>query len=696
MPAWLLIAGVLVVGPVDFDADVMPIFTKAGCNTAACHGAAAGRGGLALSLYGARPGDDYNSIVRQRKGRRINLREPAASLILAKPTGLLEHGGDVRLDGDGPHAATIATWIREGARRETSASLVHLEVSPADAWFESLPAQVQLVPIAVYADGTRRDVRDLAVYAAADDAAVKFTHNGQATLLRRGRQVVTVRFATDIAAVTLTTPIFDDILDLSASPRHNFVDDEILTMLERLRLAPALPTDDASFLRRVRLDLTGRLPGPSEIDEFLADNSGDKRTELVDRWLNSAEFTEYWTHRLGTWLRIGRPGSDTIATQKFYGWLRRSVADGMPLDEMARAMVTADGDTHRVGPANFYRGAGDARGQAEYFSEVLLGVRLRCANCHNHPLDRWTQDDYHGLAAMFAPLEQGRTIRFIGRGEVSHPATGEAAIPRIPGFKSLSTSGDHRGALATWLTADDNPYFAHALVNRLWSALMGRGLVEPVDDFRATNPATHPALLNKLARDFAAHHYDLRHVLRTIATSAAYARSSHSESDLHATAYYACAAKKSLSPEVRLDAICDVLGVPASDDGSWTRAINYIGPADAAPTALTQLGRCSRSGTCESGEQTVNSLARQLAILNGELLNSLLERQDNRLAELVALPIDESVAKCYLTTLSRRPRGDEAKFWRGKLDAKDARERRVRLEDFVWSLLNCDEFVHNH
>ncbi len=695
MHAWLIVTTLLAAGPVDFDADVQPILTKAGCNAAACHGAAAGRGGFVLSLYGARPGDDYNAIVRDRQGRRVHFLEPEKSLLLAKPTGALEHGGDVRLDADGPHAATIAQWIREGAQRRDSPALVRLVVTPAQSWFAVVPGETQLAVAAINADGARRDVRHLAAYSAADESAAEISDDGRVTLRRRGRHVIIVRFATEVTAITLTAPLNDEPVDLTTAPRANFVDDEIYATLRELRLPLSPAVSDEAFLRRVRLDLTGRLPTPAEVQQFIADEHVDKRSQLVDRLLASPDFTDYWTHRLATWLRIGAPQSDGRAAKVYRDWVRAGVAAGTPLDEMASALVTGDGDSHIIGPANFYRAAGDAREQAEYFSEVLLGVRLRCANCHNHPLDRWTQDDYHGLAAIFAKLDRSTTVRYIGRGDASHPATGEAAVPRIPGDRNLAVEGDHRAALAAWLVAKENPYFTRAMVNRLWAALMGRGLVEPVDDFRATNPPALPKLLDELAADFVAHDYNLRHTLRIIATSAAYRRSSESLPGNKADEfYYSHMLTKPLSPEVRLDAISDVTGLPFDVDHAQRRAINYLGAGESPLPELDELGRCSRTASCETPAATAN-LARQLALLNGGLLNRQLESSAGRLTKMLALSDEQLVEQSYLLTLSRRPTTAEAVYWRKQL-ADDQEHRRACVEDFVWSLLNCDEFVHNH
>ena len=414
----------------------------------------------------------------------------------------------------------------------------------------------------------------------------------------------------------------------------------------------------------------------------------------IDELLASDEFTEYWTHQLGQWLRIGPAGSSEANSRSYHDWLHDNIAQERPLDEIARALVTSAGAD---GPANFYRAAPDARGQAEHFSEVLMGVRLRCANCHNHPLDRWTQDDYHGLAAIFSRLERGKEIRYIGRGQVSHPATGEAATPKLPGGAFLPSEGDQRQALAQWLVDESNPQFARAIVNRLWHAMLGRGLVEPIDDFRATNPATHPRLLERLTEDFIAHDYDLRHTLRLIATSATYARSS---APLARNAiddrYYSHALRKPLSAEVLLDAMIGVTDVHLEEDGLQSmRMIHVSGPAVEVPE-LEVLGRCDRKASCSTGSGASN-ISRELALLNGSLLNRRIASPQGRVAALLRQEKsnEEIVGEFYQRALSRSPTNEELDFWQEEL-ASSPENRRAALEDFLWSLLSCHEFTHRH
>jgi hypothetical protein len=436
---------------VDFDTDVLPVLTRAGCNAGACHGAAAGRGGFKLSLFGGDPAADYRAIVSELEGRRVNLARPERSLLLLKPTWELDHEGGQRFEADSPQAALLRQWIESGAQRLQSRRLARLTVEPAEATVETLPASVSLQVTAHFSDGLARRVEDTAVFTAADPASTAVAANGSIKVLRPGRHTVIVRYLTEVRAIQVTAPFPGSAAATPKEISRNWIDDEIDAALNALHLPSASQADDATLLRRLTLDLTGRLPTPERVREFLADkrSSQGKYEAELDRLLAADEFTEFWTYKLADWLRIsaGRPG-DTEGRAAYVAWLREQVATARPLDELAVELITAEGDSHAQGPPNFQRTAGDARAQAEHVAESLLAIRLRCANCHNHPLDRWTQDDYHGLAAIFAGLDRGQLVKWRGGGEVLHPATGEAAVPRIPGEKFLKSNSDGRPALA--------------------------------------------------------------------------------------------------------------------------------------------------------------------------------------------------------------------------------------------------------
>jgi hypothetical protein len=681
---------------VDFDTDVVPILTKAGCNAAACHGAAAGRGGFKLSLFGGDAAHDYDEIVHQLEGRRINLTSPETSLVVTKPTEQIEHGGGYRFEFEGPEAELLTRWVQQGARRLHTRKLAKVEASPATS-LVALNDQIDLRVTAAFDDGRERDVSKLAVYTSADPAAVEVDELGRLKVLRRGRHVVIIRFLSEVLTVQVTVPLAEAPVDLSQSPRQNWIDDEVVKTLESLRLPPSPQADDAMLLRRVTLHLTGRLPTPERVRSYLGDDTPEKYQELVDRLLESGEFVEYWSYRLGKLLRVRPQRNDVAATKAFHFWLRQQLQDGRGWNKMAAELLTAEGDTHEYGPANFYLVAGDARAQAEYVSELLMGVRLRCANCHNHPLDRWTQDDYHGLAAIFAKIERGRNVRLTTRGEVIHPASGEPAVARIPGAKFLEDKADGRREFAEWLNDEDNAYFARAIVNRLWKALMGRGLIEPTDDLRSTNPPTHPELLDRLADDFVANGYSLRHTIRGIVSSAAYARSSVStamnESD---TRFYSHAVVTPLEAEVLADAITDVTGV-AEQFGQQplgTRAIELFTPAKSE--TLDVLGRCSRADSCEASESTTGGLTTKLHLMNGPLLNRRIADPKGRLHQMRkdGSSSGKIVDEFYFLAFGRKPRWEEAAFWVSQI-AGDEAEQVAVLEDFVWALLNSNEFLSN-
>jgi len=639
--------------------------------------------------------------VHALEGRRINLAKPSESLIFAKPTGQMRHGGETVLAEDGPGAERLLAWIAAGAPRGTPRRVTHFAVSPSKDVVEGENAKVTLRAVARFADGPEVDVTSWTVFTSSDPSAV-VVEEGETTtavIRRRGQHIVIARFLDRVEPLRVTRPLGDKPVDLSAEPTANLIDEEVIRTLTVLRMPVSPQADDAAFLRRLRLDLTGTLPTPAEVEAFVKDRAADKRAKLVDRLLKSEEFADYWTLRFSRLLRIHSLPNEKEGMQAYTKWLRAGIRDGMPLDKWARELLTATGDSHTVGPANFARMTTDARGQAELVSRVFLGARLQCANCHNHPLDRWTQDDYHGLAAVFARVERGRVVKVGARGAVTNLRTGEPAIPRIPGTVNLDGVVDPIAGFADWLTKKDNPHFARAQVNRLWRAMFGRGLVEPVDDLRATNPATHPKLLDRLADDFVRHGYDIRHTLRLIALSRAYNRVEApvpgNEAD---DCYYARAYRRTLEPEVLADAIAAVTGVDQTYAGlpAGTRAITIYDPLSPAPS-LDVLGRCSRVATCE--ETAVGGgLPAKLHMLNGELLNVKIVDKNGRLAKSIAAGKSdrEIVTEFYLLGFGRPPTEKELTNWLVRLEKAGKDGRRECLEDFLWGLLNSREFTTNH
>ena len=686
---------------VEFENDLVPLLTRYGCNAGACHGAAIGRGGFRLSLYGGDPKADYDAIVRQMRGRRVNLARPEESLLVLKPSEQVEHGGGAVIDDDGPAAKLLLDWIRQGASDESSRQLVRVVVTPPQSLARELGEPIQLRTVAHYSDGSQRDVTPWTVFAPEDDSAVVIDEQTyQATVRRRGRHIVVARYLTKVVPVELILPLTDSYVDLTSEQPNSFVDAEILSSLSKLGLEPSAGIDDAAFLRRVSLDLTGRLPSVEQRQRFVDRQQADKRSALVDELLGSEAFSEYWTYQLAKLLRIRpeRNGDDTGA-RVYHRWLKEQVIDGESYQQIARDLIMGNGDTYELGPPNFHLVASGPREEAEFVSELFMGSRLRCANCHNHPLDDWTQDDYHGLAAIFAKISRGRTIQEDPGGKTIHPRTREPAVQRIPGEAFLSDDASAgRRQFVEWLTAEDNPYFAKAIVNRLWQRMMGRGLVEPVDDFRDTNPATHPALLNQLAEDFVTNGYQLRHTLRVIASSDAYARSATASlQNKNDDRFYSHRIRQPLEPEVLADAISDVLAVPDKYGGEpvGTRAVALVNPSTPSQT-LDVLGRCGREESCEAVAGAVGGLAKKLHLMNGPLLNARIAVEGSRLYRLLREEREplEIIEEFYLIALSRKPTQTEYNHWAKQLE--NVSDPPAFLEDFVWALMSSDEFVTNH
>lgn len=695
--AWLCSCLLLDGQPADihFDTRIMPVLTKAGCNAGACHGAAAGRGGFHLSLLGADPTADYQAIVLELEGRRINPAHPEKSLLLLKPTGYLDHGGDLVLDESGAGARRILSWIRNGAPRGAARRLTHFEVTPRRELQTKLPAAVKLTAIACFDNGPPEDVTEWTAFTSTDPVAVVIGHDHTAHLNRRGQHVVIARFLDQVVPLQFTVPLSDARVDHSLPPGSGFIDEQIIRVLTELQLPISPPASDTAWLRRVSLDLTGRLPDPQLVESYAAETSSEKRMLLIDRLLFSDSFTDYWTLKYSRLLRMHSLPNEEEGLQAYVDWLRNEIDSGTPLNHMAHQLLTATGDSHVAGPANFGRMVSDPRSHAELIGQFFMGMRLGCANCHNHPLDQWTQDDYHGLAAIFARLERGREVKLSMRGAVTNLRTNEPAVPRIPAVRDLPTDGDHREAVYDWVIAGEQNYFARATVNRLWQAMFGRGLVDPIDDMRATNPATHPELLTMLAEDFVANGYNMRHTLRQIALSDTYARSDATvpgnELD---DRFYSHIRRRPLEPEVLVDAVSDVTGLAHTFAGSnATRAVRIVDPLLPAP-ALDVLGRCNQIGGCETTSSGQAGLPAQLHLLNGDLINQKLNNHEGRLKKMIAAghSNESLVNDFFLRGLSRRPTDVELMNWLDRLEAEDAEQRTEQLEDFVWSLLNSRQF----
>lgn len=671
----------------DFRTRILPVLTKSGCNTGACHGSAAGQGGFKLSLLGYDPLQDHQNITRELGGRRLDVASPARSLILRKPTDELDHEGGRRIKPDSDAHRLLTRWIAAGAPYGPAALQVKkIEVEPADSLLSAASQTVQLHITAILSDGTREDVSALALYDSNDDALAEASSSGLVTTRNRGLTSIMVRYSGQVVAARIAVPFADEAADISGFIPRNFIDKCVLAEFQRLRLSPSPLSDDAEFLRRVHLDLIGRLPEIEETRAFLKEPpSLEKRRLLIASLLQRPEFTDFWTLKFGDWLLLGGKNTPEAATRAYHAWVRDQIATNRPLDQFAKELLRAQGDPENAGPAGFRLLAADPRDFGEHVSSMFLGTQIACARCHAHPSDRWTQDDYHAFAACFA-----------GHDEVLHPKTQRPVSPRPLGSLEEANTKDSRAALAAWMISPGNPLFARNCVNRVWKHLLGRGLVEPVDDMRPTNPPANPALLEALAANFIQHRFDLRWLVGEIANSSTYQLSSRgSEANRHDERLSSHALIKPLPAQVMADVIAQVTGAPDRfehyPDG--TRAVQLISPRTASP-ALDVLGRCLRERNCDTPGRSGGGLAQALHLINGSSINAKL--RGPTVADLLArdLPNREIIDELYLRALSRPADAKEHAEWDALLSR--AANRTEAVEDLLWALLNSREFAFNH
>jgi hypothetical protein len=687
----------------DFPTHILPVLTKAGCNSGGCHGAATGQGGFKLSLLGYDPEQDHLSLTRELGARRIDLAYPPESLFLKKATRQIEHEGERRFSRDSDEAALLERWVAAGAPfGPKELRVVGLEVEPT-AVLSTAPEQaIQLRVTAELSDGTGEDVTALALYSSNDDAVADVTKRGVVQVRGSGSTGIMVRYAGQVAATLVDRPFVsqENRAAFAAFAPQNFIDELVLARLQRLHVPPSTLADDVTFLRRVSLDLAGRLPTPVEITAFLGKpESAEKRRQVIDRLLRSEEFTDLWTMRFADLLLLsGRRGSEA-GTTTYHRWLHDQLARNRPWNEIVRALVTAEGSIAEVGPANYLNLANDPRDLAEHVGTMFLGTQIGCARCHAHPSDRWTQGDYHQFAAYFAKVTRDEgTVRESVRGEVEHPKTGRAVLPKPLGSEAERTDStrSRRAELADWLVAPDNPLFAKSLVNRVWKHLLGRGLVEPVDDLRLTNPASNPALLDALAAHFVASGFDLRDLVRTIAMSRTYQLASQTvPGNERDDRFHSHALLKTPSAQVLLDVIAQATGVPEQFAGQTepTRAVQLVG-VQTPSHALDVLGRCARERSCETVSISGGGLAQALHLINGSTINRRLSQGLLTRIQEEKLPDDAAVRTLYLHTLSRPPTPAEATEWKSLVATST--NRAEALEDLLWALLNSREFVFNH
>jgi len=721
-----------------FDLDVVPVLSKLGCNSGGCHGALAGKGGFRLSLFGYDPAADHGAITREALGRRIDPADPGASLLLAKPSGALPHKGGLRLDPDGPDYALLAAWIAAGCpgpdRGAERTRLVDIAVAPAVVILEK-GAGARLAVTARYSDGSTRDVTHLARFTSADetvatlDPAAPRGTEGTVTAVGHGAGAVSVWFSSRVAIARVVAPFPNDIpaATFAAAPRANVIDDLVLAQLEQLRLEPSPPCDDATFVRRAFLDTIGRLPTPEEVRRFVADTAPGKHARLADLLLARPEYVDYWTYKWSDLLLVTGSKLRPAAVDAYSRWIRDRVATNMPWDRFVREVVTARGSSLENGATNFFAVHQDPETMAENTAQAFLGLSINCAKCHDHPLEKWTNDQYYAFANLFARVrtkgwggdsrsgDGARTLFVEARGDLLQPRTGRPQPPAPLDGAALDPADprDRRDALAAWLTSPDNPYFTRAIVNRVWANFFAVGLVEPVDDLRATNPAANEPLLAALAEHLSGTGYDLKALMRLVLASETYRRSSAPlPANRDDRRWFARAYPRRLMAEVLADAIADVTGVRDSytelalNDGSTetvagyapgTRALELRDSAVKSPFLVT-FGRNARDITCECERSNQPSLVQVLALANGSSLNDKLAAREGRITQILAAdpPPERIVEEAWLACLSRLPTGAEKTAITEILAATAAEDRRAAVEDLYWSLLTSREFLFRH
>jgi hypothetical protein len=696
--------------PVDFAREVVPMLTRLGCNQGACHGSQHGKNGFKLSLLGFDPVFDYTQIVQSAEGRRVVVSDPERSILLLKPSLTMEHGGGERFQVNSPPYNLLKRWLEDGAPEPPADPPI---VTGLEAWpvkrIMVLGEQQQIGVRATWSTGRTEDVTNIARYDSLGDAVARVTPNGLVTAQGHGETHIMIRFGGQASVVQVTLPYHDEKnVELA---RFNFIDDKLVDKWQDLGLTPSPLCSDEEFFRRIHLDAIGTLPSPDEVKAFLTDHNPDKRSRAIDRVLERPEFVDFWTLKWGDLLRINRDQLNEKGMWSFYNWIRTALRENKPVDEFVREIITAQGSTYTEGPANYYRVANAAADWAETTSQLFLGVRMQCARCHHHPFEKWSQDDYYGLAAFFVRLGTKRSDEFgiFGRerviylrptGEQSNPRKGGVVKPHPLDGPIVDDPFDRRRKLADWLTAPTNPYFARNMVNRFWGYYMGRGLVEPLDDLRATNPPSNPHLLDALAQDFVEHHFDHKHLMRTIMNSRGYQLSSlttpGNEED-KSNVFFARSTVRRLTAEQLADAIDFATGTREKYKGLplGTRAIQ-LPDTSVQSFLLDVFGRPPRQITCECERGVQPNIAQALHLLNGEALNKKVAASTGRIETLFTkkTPLPAIVEELYLATLSRLPVAAErsaAESWIAK--AKTPKEG---VQDLLWVLLNSREFLFNH
>ena len=695
---------------ISFEKDVMPVLTRAGCNTGSCHGAARGKDGFRMSLFGFDPEGDYHRITREIGVRRINLALPQESLFLKKAIGSVPHSGGKLFGPETDYYATILEWLQNGAKPDAKdkkpPTVDSVQIFPNQAVIEGEGTTQRFVAIANYSDGTTRDVTRLAAFTSNNSGTAAIDNAGVVTAGRRGEAFVMARFDTHtVGSQVLALP-----KDLQYAPPKvtgNYIDQLVGKKLQQLRILPSGLCSDEEFLRRVTIDITGLLPTENEYKEFVADAAPDKRARLIDRLLERKEFSEIWAMKFAQLLMIKSTNQVSYKSAFLYAnWLTDKFAKNVPVDAMVRELLTSTGGTFSAPATNFYEIERDTLKTAENVAQVFMGIRTQCAQCHNHPFDRWTMNDYYGFASFFSQIGRKaaedyreRVIYNRGGGEVNHLVTKKPVPPTFLGGGAADTKGkDRRAVVAEWLTSPENPFFSTSIANRVWAHYMGVGLVDQVDDIRVSNPPSNPELFDALGKKLVEYKFDFRRLVRDICNSQAYQRSTATnETNAHDNRNYAHAVVRRVPAESLLDCICQVTESPDKFTGLpiGARAVQ-IADGRTSNYFLTTFGRAPRATVCDCEASTDPSLSQALHLLNGSSVSSKVA-QGGKIAKWMKdekLSEQQVIERIYLRCLTRKPTQAELDELMPAIEK--AENKAAALEDTFWAVLNCREFVFNH
>lgn len=692
---------------ISFQLDVMPVFMRTGCNTGSCHGAARGKDGFRLSLFGFDPQGDYYRLTREIGVRRINLASPKDSLLVEKCIGTVPHTGGKRYGVETEYNATIMKWLEAGAPNDAKPTprVLGVDLYPPSAVMEGEGATQQFIARARYEDGTDRDITTLATFMTNNDNSAPITIDGLVTAAARGEAFIMARFETHtVGNQVLALP--KGLMFTAPAITGNYIDELVGSKLNKIRVLPSGICNDEVFLRRVTIDINGRLPTEEEYAAYVADTDPAKRAKLVDRLLERKEFSEIWAMKWAELLMIKSTNQVSTKSAFLYSsWLTDQIARNVPLDKMVQELLGSSGGTFKNPPTNYYQVERDTLKVAENVAQVFMGIRTQCAQCHNHPFDRWTMDDYYSFAAFFSQIgrKQAEDYREIivynsGGGEVAHPVGGRVMAPKFLGGPVPDVKGkDRRDELAKWLTSTANPYFATSVANRVWAHFFGKGIVEPVDDIRVSNPSSNPELFKKLGDKLVEYNYDFKRLVRDICNSQTYQRSTErNESNMGDERNFAHGNVRRIPAEMMLDCISQVTKAPDKFAGIplGSRAVQ-IADGNTSNYFLTTFGRAPRDTVCACEAKTEPTLSQSLHMLNGSAVHNKIQ-QGGVVKELIAAgkTPPQVIETLYVRALSRKP--DQAEMDKLMGVVTSAENPQAGLEDVFWAVLNSREFVFNH